>query len=91
MHLDPPGALTFPQPQSFFWLPIDGKRHAAGIRYRNLPSGKLITTLCGRQLTRARVTDTEWLWPTCPECWSAAEARVGPQAPKMSGTTFGAG
>ncbi|MGH3717832.1 MAG: zinc finger protein [Pseudonocardiaceae bacterium] len=54
-----PGATSFPHPRTFFWLPIDGKRHAADIRDRNLPSGKLITTLCGRQLTRPRVTDAE--------------------------------
>jgi zinc finger protein len=80
VHLDPPGAPTVPRPQWFFWLPIDGQRHAARIHDRHLPSGKLITTLCGRQLTRIRVTDTEWLWPSCLECWSAAEARVGLRA-----------
>lgn len=77
MHPDPPGASSLPRPRMFFWLPTDGQRHAADIRDRHLPSGKLITTLCGRQLTRARGTETEWLWPTCPECWSAAEAHVG--------------
>ena len=80
MRLDSPGASTFPEPQSFFWLPIAGQRHAAGIGNRDVPCGKLIGTLCGQQLKRAPVTDLEWLWPTCPACWSAAAARVGLQA-----------
>lgn len=76
VHLDPPGVAIFPQSRSFFWLPIDGKRHAARIRDQHLSSGKLITTLCGQQLMRTRVTDAEWLWPCCLECWAAAEIRV---------------
>jgi hypothetical protein len=80
VRLDPPGASMFPEPRSFFWLPIDGQRHAAGIRDRNLPYGELIDTLCGRRLKRAPVTDIEWLWPTCPGCWSATAARVGLRA-----------
>lgn len=80
MRLDPPGALIFPEPRSFFWLPIDGERHAAEIRDRNLPSDELIGTLCRQQLKRAPVTDLEWLWPTCPACWSTTAARVGLRA-----------
>lgn len=57
VHLDPPE--SFPQPPSFFWLPIDDQRHAAGIQDRNQPPGTLITMLCGRQLTQTQVTDAE--------------------------------
>ncbi|MGH3698617.1 MAG: zinc finger protein [Pseudonocardiaceae bacterium] len=78
MHLDPPE--SFPQPPSFFWLPIDDQRHAAGIQDRNQPPGILITMLCRRQLTQTQVTDAEWQWPVCGECWSAAEAHIGLQA-----------
>lgn len=88
MHLDLPGASSVPQFRSFFWLPIDGKRHAARIGDRNLPSGELITTLCGQRLTRRRASDTDWLWPSCRECWSAAEARVGLQASAVLGTAL---
>jgi hypothetical protein len=49
VHLNP-GAAVFPEPQPFFWLPIAGQRHAAGIRDRDLPHGELIDTLCGQQL-----------------------------------------
>ncbi len=71
------GASIFPEPRSFFWRPIDGERHAAEIRDRNLPPDELIGTLCGQQLNQAPVTDLEWLWPTCPACWSATATRVG--------------
>lgn len=84
MRLDPPVATFFPEPRSFFWLPIDGKRHAAGIRDRGQPYGALVTTLCEQQLKREPVTDAEWLWATCPECWAATAARVGLQAPNFA-------
>ena len=78
MHPDSPGAPSVPQPRMFFWLPLDGKRHAADIQYRHRPSGQLITTFCGQQRTRARGTDAEWLWPTCLECWSIVEEDAEP-------------
>lgn len=77
MHIDPPEATRSPQPPLFFWLPIDGRRHKAKIQDQDLPPSKLITTLCGRQLTRTRVTGAEWWWLSCRECWSAATAHVG--------------
>ncbi len=80
MPFTTPGAAIFPEPRSFFWRPIDGERHAAEIRDRNLPSDELIGTLCGQQLKQAPVTDLEWLWPTCPACWSATATRVGLRA-----------
>lgn len=79
VHPDQPAATSIPQARMFFWLPADGKRHAADILYKNAPSGKLITTLCGQQLTRPRGTNAEWLWPSCMECWSLAEEDVDPQ------------
>ncbi|MGH3972873.1 MAG: zinc finger protein [Pseudonocardiaceae bacterium] len=93
MRLNPPGNCIFPEPRSFFWLPIAGQRHAAETRYRDLPYGELVGTLCGQQLKRAPVTDMEWLWPTCPACWSATAARVGcghepRQAPSVYGRSF---
>ncbi|MGH3717842.1 MAG: zinc finger protein [Pseudonocardiaceae bacterium] len=86
MRLDPPGATSFPQPQSFFWLPIDSRLHAAGILDQNLPPGELITTFCGRELTRTRVSNAEWRWPVCPECWSAAGTHLGLRASTIPGT-----
>ena len=86
MHLDPPEATSFPQPPLCFWLPIDDQRHTAGIQDRILPSGKMNTTLCGRQLTRTRMTDTEWRWLGCRECWSATEAHVTLHAATMPNT-----
>lgn len=80
MRLDSPGAAIFPEPRSFFWSPIDGQRHAVGIRDRELPYGELVGTLCGKQLKRVPVTDLEWLWPTCSACWTTTAARVGLRA-----------
>ncbi|MGH3899382.1 MAG: zinc finger protein [Pseudonocardiaceae bacterium] len=77
---DPPKATIFPEPRTFFWLPIDGQRHAAGIRDRYLPYGEQVGTFCGKQLRRAPVDDIEWLWPTCSTCWSITAARVGLRA-----------
>lgn len=74
---EPARAAIFPEPRSFFWLPLDGYRHAAETRDREVPRGELIGTLCGQQLTRALAGDTEWLWPTCPRCWDANAVRVG--------------
>jgi hypothetical protein len=45
VRLNPPRAPLFPEPHSFFWLPIAGQRHAANIRDRDLPYGELIDTL----------------------------------------------
>jgi hypothetical protein len=76
VRIDPPGEL-FPSPRPFFWLPADGARHAIHVRDRDVVPGELVSTLCGKHLTRIIAGDTEWLWPTCPECWDAAAKRVG--------------
>lgn len=74
---EPARAAIFPEPRSFFWLPIDGHRHAAEIRDREVLGGQLIGTLCGQRLKRAPAGEVQWLWPTCPACWDATTARVG--------------
>lgn len=79
MHPDSPGARSLPQPRMFFWVPLDGKRHAADIQDKHRPTGTPIATFCGQELPRVRETDVEWLWPTCLECWSIVEADVEPQ------------
>ena len=76
MHAFPPGEI-FPAPRTFFWLPLDGARHAVEARDRETANGEPVSTLCDRQLIRARVSDIDWLWPTCPACWDAAVQRVG--------------
>jgi zinc-finger len=74
---EPVRAAIFPEPRSFFWLPIDGERHAARIRDREVLNGEPISTLCGQHLTRAPAGDVQWLWPTCPACWDTTAAKVG--------------
>lgn len=86
MHRDPPETTRSPQPPLFFWLPINGRRHKAKIQDQHLPPGTLITTLCGQQLTRTRVTGTEWWCPNCRECWFAATAHVELHAATMPST-----
>ncbi|MGH3940609.1 MAG: zinc finger protein, partial [Pseudonocardiaceae bacterium] len=61
---EPPRSAIFPEPRSFFWWPIHGKRHAANIGDREVPNGESINTLCCQDLKRAPAGDTEWLWPT---------------------------
>jgi hypothetical protein len=41
------------------------------------PTVELIDTLCGQQLTRAPVTDSDYLWPAC---WTTTAAYVGLRA-----------
>jgi hypothetical protein len=62
----------FPAPRSFFWLPVDGARHAFAAGCRGTLPGDSVTTLCGKSLMRAAVGDAEWLWPTCLACWASA-------------------
>lgn len=76
MHTDPPGDI-FPAPRKFFWLPMNGARHAADIRDRDTANGEPVGTLCDKELTRAPVSDLDWLWPTCPACWDTTLQRVG--------------
>lgn len=76
MHLNPPESTSFPHPSLFFWLLIDGRRHKAKTQDQHLLPGNVVTTLCGRQLTRTRVTGAEWWWLSCRDCWSAATAHV---------------
>ncbi|MGH3912287.1 MAG: zinc finger protein [Pseudonocardiaceae bacterium] len=82
MRIDPTraAAAIFPEPRSFFWLPVDGQRHAIRTQDRNVPRGELIATLCGQRLKREPVGDAEWLWPTCPACWTTTAASVGLRA-----------
>ena len=76
MRLNPPRAPLFPEAQSFFWLPIAGQRHAAEIHDRDLPYRELVDTLWGQQLTHAPVADSDYLWPTCPACWTTTAVQV---------------
>ncbi|MGH3812452.1 MAG: zinc finger protein [Pseudonocardiaceae bacterium] len=76
----PSDIAIFPEPRKFFWLPLDGARHAVGIHERDTNNGELIGTLCRKRLQRAPAGDAEWLWPTCPDCWDTTTAQVGVQS-----------
>jgi zinc-finger len=68
----PVGGL-FPSPRSFFWLPVEGARHAVAAGFRGTVPGDSVTTLCDKSLVRVAVSDNkEWLWPTCLACWASA-------------------
>lgn len=77
MDTESPGEL-FPAPRPFFWLPVDGGRHAIVIADRDVPPGGTVNTLCGKRLTRSAVGDTDWFWPTCVTCWDDAAGRPRP-------------
>lgn len=77
MHIDSPEGI-FPAPRPFFWLPVDGARHAIVLRDKDVPYGEPVGALCGAQLTRAPVDDNDWFWPSCPVCWDAAASLAGP-------------
>jgi hypothetical protein len=73
----PSDGTIFPAPRTFFWLPLDGARHAVGIAHRETNHGQPVETLCGQQPTRVPAGDTEWLWPTCSGCWDITTAQAG--------------
>ena len=60
---------------TFRWWPTNGGRHAIPGELQPGDSGH---TLCGREVTvTARWhTKSEWLWPTCEPCHTAACQRV---------------
>lgn len=66
-----------PAPRTFFWLPLDGARHAAGSGERETNHGEQVSTLCGQHLMRAPAGETEWLWPTCTDCWDITTTQAG--------------
>ena len=73
----PGDGAIFPAPRTFFWLPLDGARHAINTRDRETNHGEQLATLCGQHLTRAPAGNTEWLWPTCTDCWDITTAQAG--------------
>lgn len=69
-----PGASgIFPPPRPFWWLPVDGQRHAIQTRDRTTATGEPVHALCGTTHPRpAPPTDAQWLWQTCELCWDEA-------------------
>jgi hypothetical protein len=71
----------------FYWLPVDGARHAISGATGSHQPGQSIKTLCGHE---TRYTDTDkhrWCtWRTCEDCWNAAHAVLD----KLAGKTPGA-
>jgi hypothetical protein len=70
--------FVFPGPRPFFWLPVDGHRHAITARDRDVPVGSLISALCGVSPARQPVAEVEWFWPTCMTCWKKAAELIDP-------------
>ncbi|MGH3947646.1 MAG: zinc finger protein [Pseudonocardiaceae bacterium] len=61
----------------FTWFPLAGLRHAINRQDRRVPLGQPMHCLCGKTHPRGPDGDTEWLWPTCPDCWEQACTLVG--------------
>lgn len=58
----------------FRWLPAEGERHAtAEVRLAGAyATGDQVASLCGLSVLAAEGTEIAWLWPTCPDCNTAA-------------------
>ncbi|MGW1682116.1 zinc finger protein [Saccharopolyspora sp. NPDC002376] len=68
-----------PQRPVAYWRPVDGVRHGLEPDEPPFP-GQERATLCGLRIGVVRVTDVDWLAPTCETCWSEATARRDAQA-----------
>lgn len=73
-------AEIFPPPRMFWWLPVDGQRHAIHDCDRHTSTGEPVHTLCGATYDRpAPPTDAQWLCSTCHCCWNEARESVQPR------------
>ena len=71
----------------FWWLPVEGLRHAIRRRDRDNPTGSSVHTLCGEIYERpAPPSELQWLWRTCEPCWTETCTMVGllPRKLKLS-------
>lgn len=81
----PSDSAIFPAPRTFFWLPLNGARHAVGSTTGRPTYGEQVSTLCGQRLKRAPAGEMEWLWPTCSGCWDSTTAQAGLQKRPRAG------
>lgn len=59
-------------PNGFWWLPVDGQRHAIRGLDRGTEVGGTIHALCGGKFTMT--TDGDWLyWRHCSTCYQRAK------------------
>jgi hypothetical protein len=59
----------------FYWLPVDGARHAISGAAGSHQVGEWADTLCEMPVQTRVATQHEWImWRTCDECWKAAHA-----------------
>lgn len=63
-----------PQRPVAYWRPVDGVRHGLEPDEQPFP-GQERSTLCGLTVSVVRVTEVDWLAPTCERCWGEATAR----------------
>jgi hypothetical protein len=67
-----------PPPHPFWWLPVQGLRHAIHSQGKTAPTGALLHTLCGYSIPRPNPpSDLEWLAKTCESCWEETCILVG--------------
>ncbi|MCK2243627.1 MULTISPECIES: zinc finger protein [unclassified Crossiella] len=75
--LDEPIGFGNPTPEQllFYWMPVDGRRHAICGAHGSHRPGQPADTLCGRQVVTRTASEREWiLWTTCDECWHIAKS-----------------
>lgn len=69
----PGGESIFPPPRPFWWLSVDGQRHAIQECDRTTATGEPLHALCGAIHDRPPPpSDAQWLWRTCELCWKEA-------------------
>ncbi|MGH3823885.1 MAG: zinc finger protein [Pseudonocardiaceae bacterium] len=67
-----------PNPLTFVWFPLNGRRHAIDREECSVPLGVPMRCLCGA--THPRGPDGEMertLWLTCEQCWDETCTIVG--------------
>ncbi|MBP2472568.1 hypothetical protein JOF53_001440 [Crossiella equi] len=66
--------LPASQPLVFYWMPVDGSRHAVIGPHGSHRPGEHAETLCGRPVVARTASEGEWIrWSTCDDCWQAAK------------------
>ncbi|MHA6801567.1 zinc finger protein [Bounagaea algeriensis] len=75
-----------------YWRPWEGLRHALDPSEPPQP-GRQRTGLCGTAVEVRDADATEWLAPTCPDCWAHArelrDARVAARAAERAAEAGG--
>lgn len=63
-----------PEQLVFYWMPVEGRRHAIRGAHGAHHPGEQAGTLCGQEVVARAASEHEWIrWATCDECWAVAK------------------